>query len=103
MRILLIAAAIALAGCSTIHNLDRSSVTQFEMTGADSWRMTATTSLNYPADSDRAEQARLGWIAQHTQEQGCTDYEVSSRTWTKLAGMVPDKVGSLLYEGRCIR
>lgn len=108
-KCVLILAALVLAGCATAHKWDRATMTRFEMTGADTWRMTATTAANYPPESEKAEAIRLGWIDQHAQANDCAAPEVTERRWTAMPTDsfsrtgTSKSVGTLIYEGRCAR
>jgi len=100
---LLALALLALTGCATVHKLDRSTMTQFDMVTADTWAMRVTTGINYPPESEKAEGIRLKWIGEHTQANGCSGFEVTSRQWTKAAASLSDRAGTLTYSGTCTR
>lgn len=99
------AAMIVLAGCASI---DRPVLSHFEMTDSG-WNMTAKTAANYAPDSESAEKARLGWIKQYTEANGCKGFEVISRRWTKeptgnfVQTGFSESMGSLAYTGTCQR
>lgn len=104
MRTLLVlTAAVLLAGCSTVHRLDRSVMTEFRMVSPESWEMTVGTGINYPPDSEKAEAIRLQWIGEHAKANGCTSYAVASRQFTKSASSFAESAGMLTYTGSCTR
>jgi hypothetical protein len=96
-------AAALVVGCSTVHRLDRASMTEFRMVDAGSWTMTVDTGVNYPPDSEKAEAIRLQWIGEHTAANGCVGYEVATRQFTKATNIAAASAGSLTYTGRCTR
>jgi len=99
----MIVMAAALAGCSTIHSLDRNAMTRFEIKDNGDWTMAATTAANYPVDSEKAEAIRRNWISEHARANGCTGFEITSREWTKAVGSISESVGTLNYAGTCSR
>lgn len=95
------------AGCATVHKMDRQMLTQFQMVEPGQWTMSAGTAANYPVDSEKAESIRLGWIDQYIRANGCTTFKVESRGWTKtptdnfMVTGASDNVGRLYYKGTC--
>jgi len=108
MRLIALAAiAAALAGCQTVRTFDRDLMSRFEMTGPDAWTMTVTTAANYPADSEKHEAIRIGWIGDFARANGCAEFEVTDRQLTRaptdnfMRTGTSDQVGTLRYTGAC--
>lgn len=96
-------------GCASVHRWDRNSMTKFEMTSSETWRMTVTTAANYPPQSEKAEAIRQNWILDHARANGCREVVVKDRVWTKQPTDTfsrtgfSDSVGTLSYTGTCLR
>lgn len=98
---------VLLAGCATVHKMDRQMMTDFQMIAPGQWAMSATTAANYPVDSEKAEAIRIEWIGQHIRANGCTTFQVDSRNWTKtptdnfMVTGASENVGKMYYKGTC--
>lgn len=82
-------------------------MTQFQLVEPGVWTMSAGTAANYPPESEKAESIRMGWIDQYVRANGCTTFEVESRSWTKtptdnfLVTGPSESVGRVYYKGTC--
>jgi len=86
---------------------DRMLMTDFEMTSQESWTMKVQTASNYKPNDEQAEEIRINWLTQFTQENKCSGFEITSRVWTKsptdnfIQTGFSESVGKLVYKGIC--
>lgn len=105
MKTLLLISALFITSCATI---DRSTVSNFQMTSSNTWIFKAKTAINYKKDDPDHEKIRINWLNQYTSANNCPNYKITSRVWTKeptdnfIRTGFSDDVGLLVYKGECI-
>lgn len=100
MRWVVMALAVALAGCSTA---DKIAMTRFEPLTDQEFKYDVQADWVHPSDSTAAEQERLAWLSQYLKDNRlCPDgYAITDRRVILVGSDPLADLHRIYYSGRC--
>lgn len=100
MRLLVLAGVLTITGCSAI---DRPAMSDFDITGENSFLYTTKADVVYKVNNVKAEQKRMEWLEMYLKDNSfCQNgYKIEERRVIILTKGVLSDISKITYQGHC--